>query len=273
MVNISPLVIRKRGFYNSSSLSLSDKPDINKNNFVIQAVLVYKDINAEKVLILNDNKGKTGIYRWTNKVNNKTYIGSALDLRTRFWVYFSSKRLLDSNMPIYRAIIKYGYANLKLEILEYCEKDNVLIREQYYIDFLKPEYNILNTAGSSEGYTHTAETLEKFKLREFSDEAKVNISLAATGRVLDEKTRIKISKSRLGIELFEETKAKISAATTERIGVKVEVNNIITGEIKEYETLTLASLALRVSRTAISKAIKSGKLINNTYIVKVPFKK
>lgn len=176
-------------------------------------------------------------------------------------------------MSIYSAIIKYGYANFKLEILEYCEKDNVLAREQYYIDLLKPEYNILSTAGSSKGYMHTVETLEKFKLREFSDEAKANISLAAIGRILDEKTRAKISKARTGIEFSEDTKAKISAATTERIWVRVEVKNIITGETKEYETLTLASLALHVSRTAVSKAIKSGKPINNTYIIKVPFNK
>jgi group I intron endonuclease len=46
-----------------------------------------------------------------------------------------------------------------------------LIREQYYIDLLKPEYNILSIVGSTFGYKHTAETLEKFKTRQFSDQA------------------------------------------------------------------------------------------------------
>lgn len=231
IIYISP-VVAKKSFHNLSCLLLSNKPSTNKDNVVIPIVRVYKDINAEKALILKDNKGKTGVYRWTNKINDKSYIGSALDLRIRFWVYFSSKRLLDSNMPIYRAIIKYGYANFKLEILEYCEKNIVLVREQYYIDLLNPEYNILSTAGSSEGYKHTAETLEKFKLREISNEAKANISLAATGRILDEETKTKISKARIGINLSEETKAKLSAATTKRIGVRVEVKNIITSETK-----------------------------------------
>lgn len=31
-----------------------------------------------KAIILKDNKGKTGIYRWVNLINGKTYIGSAL---------------------------------------------------------------------------------------------------------------------------------------------------------------------------------------------------
>jgi hypothetical protein len=40
------------------------------------------------------------------------------------------------------------------EILEYCEPSKVLEREQYYIDLLKPEYNILKTAGL--GNTHSS---------------------------------------------------------------------------------------------------------------------
>jgi hypothetical protein len=35
------------------------------------------------------------------------------------------------------------------EILEYCDSSNVIEREQYYIDLLNPEYNILKTAGDS----------------------------------------------------------------------------------------------------------------------------
>ena len=72
-------------------------------------------------------------------------------------------------MPIYKAIIKYGHSNFKLEILEYCDWDKVMNREQYYIDLLKPEYNILTKAGSSFGYKHSEETLDKFKLRIVSD--------------------------------------------------------------------------------------------------------
>ena len=58
-------------------------------------------------------------------------------------------------MLIEKALLKYGYSNFKLEILEYCDKDEVLSREQYYLDFLKPEYNILKQAGSSLGFTHS----------------------------------------------------------------------------------------------------------------------
>lgn len=40
--------------------------------------------------------------------------------------------------------------------MEYCNKENVINREQYYIDFFKPEYNILQIAGSSLGFKYSS---------------------------------------------------------------------------------------------------------------------
>jgi len=58
-------------------------------------------------------------------------------------------------LPICRALFKYGYSNFSLEILEYCLVSDLLKREDYYIKQLKPDYNILQEAGSSLGYKHT----------------------------------------------------------------------------------------------------------------------
>jgi group I intron endonuclease len=176
-------------------------------------------------------------------------------------------------MAISKAIIRYGYTNFRLEILEYCNPDVVLIREQYYIDLLKPEYNILSRAGSTLGYKHTKETLEKFKVRQFSGEARANLAEAATNRVLSKETRAKISVARKGIKLSHETRDKLSVVGAMREGVAVEVTNINSGEIKQFITLTSASLALAVSRTAVRKAMLSGKVLKKTYIIKLISKK
>ena len=45
-------------------------------------------------------------------------------------------------MVINKALKKYGYFMFKLEILEYCEPKVIVEREQYYMDEIKPEYNI-----------------------------------------------------------------------------------------------------------------------------------
>jgi group I intron endonuclease len=46
-------------------------------------------------------------------------------------------------------------------VFEYCDSKVLISREQFYIDELKPEYNILKVAGSSLGYRHTDESLAK----------------------------------------------------------------------------------------------------------------
>lgn len=159
------------------------------------------------------------------------------------------------NTPIHNALLKYDYSNFTLEILEYCEEINAIDREQYYLNLLNPEYNILKTAGSLLGFKHSEETLKKFKNREVSDITKNNLSIAATGRVLTEEEREKISNSRLGKPLSTETRSKISSGMTKLIGIPVIVKNIETNEEMEYVNLTEAAKSLGVSRTAIKKAL------------------
>jgi len=66
-------------------------------------------------------------------------------------------------MLIHKALLKYGYSNFTLEILEYCSKDKIIDREQYFLDKFKPEYNILQKAGSSLGFKHKLETIKKLR--------------------------------------------------------------------------------------------------------------
>ncbi len=81
-------------------------------------------------------------YRWVNLNTGKFYIGSSLYLSERFKQYFNInfllKQGLTNNSKIYRSLLKHGYANFKLDILEYCGEDILREREQYYLDRLGP---------------------------------------------------------------------------------------------------------------------------------------
>ncbi len=66
-----------------------------------------------------------------------------------------------ANSQIYRSIVKNGYSNFSLEILEYCDESEALKREQYYLDLCEPGYNILKIAGSRLNSKHSEETLAK----------------------------------------------------------------------------------------------------------------
>ena len=47
------------------------------------------------------------------------------------------RSLAKSNRPIDRALLKYGFSRFSLYILEYCTSENVLEREQYYLDVVR----------------------------------------------------------------------------------------------------------------------------------------
>lgn len=105
-----------------------------------------------------------------------------------------------------------------MEILEFCDTDNLLKREQYYMDYLNPNYNIVETAGSTLGYRHTPESPLGAKMRDF---------------VLSEEVR---ERKALSTE---------NATASRRISIVVE--NILTNEKSEYVSLTEAGKALGVS--------------------------
>lgn len=84
-------------------------------------------------------------------------------------------------MLINRALLKNGYSNFSLIILEYCDPKDCIEREQYYMDIYKPEYNVYQTAGSPRGQDHTEKALVKLRNRKLSEEAKLLISKRMKG--------------------------------------------------------------------------------------------
>ncbi|MFZ2992539.1 MAG: GIY-YIG nuclease family protein [Microgenomates group bacterium] len=117
-------------------------------------------------------KNKTGIYVYTNIINNKKYIGQALNLYKRITIHeknFENKKCPNTeNIPLWGAIKKYGRNFFKLEILEYIENDNNKLdeRETFYIlrecsTVDKWGYNILIKGFSRTGVNHTQNTKNK----------------------------------------------------------------------------------------------------------------
>jgi group I intron endonuclease len=125
---------------------------ININIPSIVPIRSYLNSDKQKEEICRDNKNKSGVYRWVNKINGKSYVGSSTSLSKRILFYYclsSLRRKVKGSVIIHRALLKYGYSNFRLDILEYCVPNELIKREQYYIDLIKPEYNILKKAGAN----------------------------------------------------------------------------------------------------------------------------
>src|SRR5437588_4192558 len=56
----------------------------------------YPNSDTCKSQILSDNKNKSGIYMWENKINAKRYIGSSVDLSNRLSNYYSTAYMEDA---------------------------------------------------------------------------------------------------------------------------------------------------------------------------------
>ena len=94
----------------------------------------------------------SGIYEILNTTNGKRYIGSAVNLVTR-WQLHRNGLLAGRhvNRHLQSAWNKYGEESFKFLPILTCAKSMLLFYEQQLLDKAKPEYNICPTAGSQLG--------------------------------------------------------------------------------------------------------------------------
>lgn len=239
----------------------------------LNPVKKYMDAELSKAQILSENRNKSGIYRWVNKKNGNTYVGSAVNLSKRIGSYFQEKDLNRNSRPIKDALLKYGHSNFDLWILEYCDKKDLINREQYYLDELDPEYNILKQAYSLFGFKHSPETIEKLKLKKLTDEQKEFLSELHSGKEVSEETRQNLSDSlkeyRKENPLTPEALENITKKTTEREGVKVTLIDKESGEELYFDTKTEAGKYLGITRQAIHNGINRESIVGGKYNVRL----
>jgi len=165
---------------------------------------------------------KSGIYCIEKIDNGKKYVGKGKNLIDRM----NSTHI--NCTYIYNAIKKYGKKAFKRYIIEYCEPEEMLEREQYYInlwDTLSPNgYNLTKGGEGTLGYVHTPSARNKMSDanrkennpnwgKTMPEYQKIAIKEALTGRIVSLETREKISVAKSGWCMPIETKEKISYTT------------------------------------------------------------
>lgn len=107
------------------------------------------------------------IYKIENSATGLLYIGSAISEGQRKRRHFKDLRQNKHHSKyLQRAFNKYGIGCFSFSVIEFVvDKSNLINREQYWIDLLKPKYNLSPTAGSSLGVKHTESCIIKNSLR------------------------------------------------------------------------------------------------------------
>lgn len=225
--------------------------------------ILYKNLHLALV-DFKLKKNKTGVYQLVNLKNGKTYIGSSNNLYRRIKEYLNplyiTRNLKKGNSAILSAILKYGYINFGIKILEIIEfesnqtktkiKKTILAKEQYFINLIKPEYNINLIAGSNLG-------------RIYSEEVKLKMSLAKKGKPGNKK----------GAILTDKTKALFRFKSGKALGINMlnEYNEILA----TFNSIQIASEITGISRNRISRCARGirKEIIEKGKIFKFEYKK
>jgi hypothetical protein len=182
--------------------------------------LLYKEL-------IMPYKSICGIYKITNTVNNKYYIGSAISIRYRLNTH---KRLLRDNKHFNKHLQasynKYGLSNFVFEQLEVTTKEVMIEREQFWIDQL-------DASNPKKGYNKRIN-------------ASSNLGIKAS-----EETRKKLSVAHMGHKRSKEAQLKISASQYKKV-VQINFDGSI---VKEYLSLQDAAKETGVQSTGISMCL------------------
>lgn len=189
-------------------------------------------------------------------------------LRGYLNINFLSREIRHNKSKIYRVLRKNKYENFSLEILEYCEPSLVIIKEQKYLDLLKPEYNILKIAGSMVGYKHSKKTLAKLKGRVLTLEQRV--------RQLEALKIVHANKEYQAMRLdaiMSYNSSEKSKIDRERLSHSVEVTDTLTNIKNVYSSKAEAGRAINCDKSTISVALKEFKdkgvyrLVKKRYLI------
>lgn len=104
--------------------------------------------------------GESGIYCLRNLLTGWRYIGSSghdLNLR-RLYHVGTLRRRVHKNPRLQHDADVFGLDVFDFVVLEECHPNKCIAREQFWMDFLRPEYNIQKVAGSCIGTVKSPKT-------------------------------------------------------------------------------------------------------------------
>lgn len=239
------------------------------------------------------------IYKITNNINNKIYIGQTFtSIKERIRKHISDS-LYNPRCLIDRSILKYGWENFKYEIIDYTNSlDELNDKEIYWINFYDSLIPIgYNVSGGGRNHVTSEETKDKLrkinlgkivtektkeKIRKstigeknhfygktHSEEAKLKMSIYHKNKIISEESKLKMSNSQKGRKHTPDTllKMKLSALKRPKMVKPIIVLDIDSKFIKEVVNIHECSLFVGSCVRNIYDAINNHRLLKGNYHV------
>lgn len=193
------------------------------------------------------------VYKITNKINGKIYIGQTVRSLEKRWSCHCSAS--SKCLAISRAIQKYGKDNFSIEVIDTATSKNELNeKEKYWIAYYDSVNCGYNCTYGGDGVVATDEVKRKISLantgRKLSKESRRKLSIKKRdlykdknnhpryGKKLNEEQRKRLSEAHIGFVMKEETKRKISEAEGKKV-INIDTGKVFNSilEAKKYYRL------------------------------------
>lgn len=196
------------------------------------------------------------VYKITNKINNKVYIGITSKGISARWKEHLYNAEHDCPFKLHRALRKYGKENFSIELIDFCNSwEELTEKEKYYIaQYRSTEdefgYNLTEGGDGTFGRKHSEETKEKIRQK-------------AIGREVDEETRQKLSEA--GKVRTEARDAYWSSGEIGKNRRKPILQYTKEGDfIREFDGVNIAAQELGMSATTIITSLKHKNIVGST---------
>lgn len=214
------------------------------------------------------------------------YVGSTRrSLESRLKDHTKPGWVASAKYPVTRWIGKHGPGNIRIELLEQCDSENLDEREIYWISYYRSVSNdLLNLAPggrnspvrkhvSEDARSRISNALKEyysenpnpFQGRKHSEESRAKMSASATGRRLSEETKKKVSEASRGRKASPETLKKMSEANRGEKNPMYGSEGYWKGKKRDPETVRKMSIAqqgekarsARLNETQVMEILKS----------------
>lgn len=163
-----------------------------------------------------------GIYAIVNTQTSDMYVGSAVNVARRWRRHnHDLRKNVHACRHLQNAYHKYGADAFDWEVVEVVgDKEDLISREQFWMDFFRPTYNKRLIANSCLGLKRSPEARKNMSQAHLghkqSPETIAKRAAALRGKPRSPEVRAKISASHIGIRPSAESRAKMSASAKQR---------------------------------------------------------